>query len=97
MQLMEVGSIKDLTNGNRAYRNITRMAPSKETIVLPTGGYAIVRFRANNPGYWFLESLNIFEMLTGMQMIIKIGKRYETPLPPIGFPTCSDYPKGLSF
>jgi len=42
-------------------RNMKRMSPApalKDTIAVPSGGYAVIKFRANNPGklsfsiYW---------------------------------------------
>ena len=27
----------------------------KDTIIVPAGGYVVIAFRANNPGYWFLH------------------------------------------
>lgn len=29
--------------------------PQKDTIILPTGGYVIIRFKADNPGVWFFS------------------------------------------
>ncbi|XP_032673803.1 laccase-15-like isoform X2 [Odontomachus brunneus] len=31
------------------------LAPFKDIIAVPNNGYVIVRFRANNPGYWLLH------------------------------------------
>ena len=34
-------------------RNVTNMSPApavKDTIAVPSGGYAVIKFRANNPG-----------------------------------------------
>lgn len=27
--------------------------PVKDTIIVPSGGYVVIRFKANNPGPWF--------------------------------------------
>lgn len=29
--------------------------PLKDTVTIPSGGYTIFRFYANNPGFWFMH------------------------------------------
>lgn len=60
--------------------------------MVPSAGYAIARFRATNPGYWFMHCHVEFHMHTGMRMIVKVGKDFEMVPPPVGFPTCGNYP-----
>lgn len=39
----------------RLSRAIGRIFPVKDTIAIPSAGYTIFRFRANNPGFWLLH------------------------------------------
>ena len=93
MQWLECGSGNDYVKGNPAYRNLTRNAPLKDTITVPSGGYAIARFRASNPGYWFFHCHFEFHMHVGMRMIVKVGKNSEMVPPPKGFPVCDNFPQ----
>ncbi len=38
--------------------NITRKldkAPKKDTVIIPDGGFTIIRFLTDNPGWWFFH------------------------------------------
>lgn len=78
--------------GNPAYKNLTRDAPLKDSITIPNYGYAIVRFKADNPGYWFFHCHVEIHMHWGMRMIFKVGDKSEMVSVPKGFPTCGNYP-----
>ena len=45
-------------------------APYKDTVLVPAGGYAVVYFRSNNPGYWFLHCHIEVHQLEGMSVVI---------------------------
>lgn len=92
LQLLEVGFGNDYKKGNPVYRNLTRPAPLKDTILVPSGGYAIARFRTTNPGYWFLHCHVEMHMLIGMRAIVKVGDNFDMVLPPHDFPTCGNFP-----
>ena len=49
---------------------INRKAPLKDTLLIPSGGYAVVYFKANNPGYWFLHCHIEVHVLNGMSAVI---------------------------
>ena len=49
---------------------INRKAPLKDTLLIPSGGYAVVYFKANNPGYWFLHCHIEVHVLKGMSAVI---------------------------
>ena len=49
---------------------INRKAPLKDTLLIPAGGYAVVYFKANNPGYWFLHCHIEPHVLGGMSAVI---------------------------
>ncbi|KAK3886723.1 hypothetical protein Pcinc_009154 [Petrolisthes cinctipes] len=61
----------------------------KDSVVVPPGGYTIVRFTADNPGVWLLESEVSFQALGGMAMILHVGHTRDVPAsPPPDHPTC---------
>ena len=43
----------------------------KDTITAPFGGYAVIRFIVDNPGWWLLHSHNEVDRLHGMVTVIK--------------------------
>ena len=49
-------------------------APLKDTILIPAGGYAVVYFKADNPGWWFLHCHIEVHQLEGMGVIIDEGE-----------------------
>ncbi|KAH7405545.1 hypothetical protein KP509_15G075100 [Ceratopteris richardii] len=58
--------------------------PSRNTVAVPSGGWAVVRFTTTNPGVWYMHCH--FDMHTswGMTMafIVKNGKEKDQILPP---------------
>lgn len=63
----------------------------KDTINIPSNGYAVVRFRADNPGFWFLHCHFEWHMAMGMSLILQVGEVSDFVKAPHGFPTCGDY------
>lgn len=63
----------------------------KDTLTIPSGGYARIRFRACNPGYWFFHCHFEFHMHLGMRAIVKVGNKSDMVPPPPNFPTCGNY------
>jgi len=66
-------------------------APIKDSVTVPDGGYTILRFRANNPGFWFFHCHITFHVEIGMGLIFQVGETSEMPRPPVNFPKCGDY------
>lgn len=91
MQFLECGTRNEFGKGNPAYRNLTRMAPYKDTIMVPNRGYAITRFRATNPGYWLMHCHIELHMHAGMKMTVKVGAKHEMHRPPPRFPVCGSF------
>lgn len=92
-QVLEVGFEDTYETGNPVYRNLTRDALPKDTIMIPDGGYAVVRFRATNLGYWFFHCHVEIHMHTGMRLTFKVGDKSDMVPAPKYFPTCGDYPR----
>ncbi|KAH3735401.1 uncharacterized protein LOC127850288 isoform X2 [Dreissena polymorpha] len=63
--------------------------PQKDTIVVPTGGYVVVRFISDNPGVWLLHCHVDLHNTNGMGMVIDEGD--TKPTTPIGFPVCRSF------
>jgi len=64
--------------------------PQKDTLMLPVGAYAIVRFRSDNPGKWFLHCHIEFHSMQGMALILNEAMERHLPPPP-GFPICQEF------
>ncbi|CAH1282323.1 unnamed protein product [Diabrotica balteata] len=71
-------------------RNLVN-APTKDTVTVPDGGYTIVRFKADNPGYWILHCHLEFHSEIGMAMIVQVGEKEDMLPVPENFPKCGNY------
>ena len=58
---------------------INPKAPLKDTLLIPAGGYAVVYFKTDNPGWWFLHCHIEVHQLEGMGVIINEGRTKRTP------------------
>ena len=56
--------------------------PLKDTILIPSGGYAVVYFISNNPGYWFLHCHIEVHQLEGMAVVINEAPGQHNEPPP---------------
>ena len=54
--------------------------PIKDTIVIPSGGYVIIRLKASNPGPWFFHSQVDLHTTYGMAMVFHIGPYSASPM-----------------
>ncbi|XP_071552514.1 uncharacterized protein [Panulirus ornatus] len=63
----------------------------KDTVTIPDGGYTIIRFTANNPGWWLLHCHLVFHAELGMAALLHVGEPQDLPPLPKGFPTCGSY------
>jgi len=64
--------------------------PRKDTVIVPTGGYVVLRIRSDNPGKWFMHCHIEVHALDGMAMVINEAVD-QSPTPPAGFPVCSHF------
>lgn len=67
------------------------LPPAKDTIAVPNNGYVILRFRANNPGFWLLHCHFLFHIVIGMSLVLQVGTHADLPPIPPNFPTCGDH------
>ncbi|KAJ8951038.1 hypothetical protein NQ314_007738 [Rhamnusium bicolor] len=63
----------------------------KDTIAVPNNGYVVLRFRADNPGFWLFHCHFLFHIVIGMNLIFQVGSLSDLPPVPEGFPTCGDH------
>ncbi|KAK7104785.1 uncharacterized protein [Littorina saxatilis] len=63
----------------------------KDTIIVPSGGYVVLRLKANNPGMWFVHCHIEMHHLGGMALILD-GSEGGLGAVPDGFPECDDFP-----
>ncbi|XP_012286272.1 laccase-4 isoform X2 [Orussus abietinus] len=85
-----VEEVKNLDKRGLIHRKLKR-APIKDTVTVPDGGYTILRFHANNPGYWIFHCHIEFHVELGMALIFKIGEHEEFPPVPRDFPKCGNW------
>nr|AON96381.1 laccase 1 [Coptotermes formosanus] len=63
----------------------------KDTITVPSNGYAAIRFRADNPGLWFFHCHFMYHLATGMSLVLQVGEDGDWPPVPRNFPRCGNY------
>ncbi|KAL0274857.1 UNVERIFIED_CONTAM: hypothetical protein PYX00_002890 [Menopon gallinae] len=82
--------IQDIDKKGLLMRNL-KEAPIKDTVTVPDGGYTIIRFLADNPGYWLFHCHIEFHMELGMALIFKVGEDSDYPRQPPHFPQCNNF------
>eukprot|EP00057_Strongylocentrotus_purpuratus_P006763 XP_011661237.1 PREDICTED: laccase-2 [Strongylocentrotus purpuratus] len=70
--------------------------PLKDTVIVPDGGYTIIQFVADNPGWWFLHCHLEFHVAIGMGMLIHVGTDEDLPPVPENFPRCGNWPSSFN-
>ena len=59
-------------------------AVQKDTIIVPPGGYVVVAFQANNPGFWFLHCHIEEHSVRGMALLLQEYPSAQHRAPPSG-------------
>ncbi|KAK3595589.1 hypothetical protein CHS0354_009546 [Potamilus streckersoni] len=65
--------------------------PRKDTIIVPTGSYIVIRLKADNPGLWNFHCHVDLHNVDGMQMLVNESFS-NIPKSPVGFPVCWNFP-----
>ncbi|CAL1684660.1 unnamed protein product [Lasius platythorax] len=73
------------------------MPVKKDTIAIPFNGYVVLRFRANNPGYWLFHCHFIYHQMVGMEILLKVGNQEDIPPVPRNFPKCGQYSPTIGY
>ncbi|XP_025200917.1 laccase-6-like isoform X2 [Melanaphis sacchari] len=64
----------------------------KNTVVVPAAGVSVVRFIADNPGYWLFRSEKTSEWSSGLSLIFRvINPTGNIPQVPEDFPKCGNF------
>jgi len=63
----------------------------KDSVTIPDGGYTIIRFTADNPGWWLMHCHLTFHAEIGMAAILNVGTKLHVPSRPKNFPTCGPF------
>ncbi|XP_063437577.1 uncharacterized protein LOC134718785 [Mytilus trossulus] len=66
-------------------------AVRKDTIVVPYGGYVIIKIKAANPGVWFMHCHIDKHMVEGMALMLNESFENTGQYIPNGLPTCHSY------
>ncbi|KAK9511421.1 hypothetical protein O3M35_000082 [Rhynocoris fuscipes] len=66
-------------------------AIKKDTIGIPSGGYAVIRLVADNPGFWIFHCHFTLHLDLGMSAVLQVGEVDQMPQPPTGFPKCGNF------
>jgi len=78
--------IRQMNEEGNIERNLNN-PPRKDSIQSIPGGYLLIRFYADNPGYWLMHCHISFDVIEGQVMIVKVGDRNEWDIPE-DFPEC---------
>ncbi|XP_001946224.1 laccase-7 isoform X1 [Acyrthosiphon pisum] len=64
----------------------------KNTVVVPAAGVSVVRFIADNPGYWLFRSEKTSEWSSGLSLIFRVSNPSGSfPQVPEDFPKCGNF------
>ena len=63
----------------------------KDTVIVPAGGYVVIAFKADNPGYWFMHCHMEAHLLEGMAVIVQEYSDDQQWLPPYGINNIGDF------
>ena len=53
------------------YGSRSRNFARKDTVIVPLGGYTIIRFGVSNPGWWFIHCHIEIHQLNGMVAVVR--------------------------
>ncbi|XP_069675364.1 uncharacterized protein [Periplaneta americana] len=71
--------------------NSARPPARKDTVAVPSNGYAAFRFKADNPGLWFFHCHFMYHLATGMALVFQVGNDGDWPPIPRNFPRCGNF------
>ncbi|RXG70035.1 Laccase-6, partial [Armadillidium vulgare] len=83
-------AVQNLEKSKKLMRNF-KNPPIKDSVTVPDGGYTVIRFIANNPGYWLFHCHLTFHLETGMAVVFHVGNQKDLPPVPKGFPRCGSW------
>ncbi|KAM7361883.1 multicopper oxidase 4 [Cochliomyia hominivorax] len=78
----KIDKIEEIDRRNPFPRRLSK-APLKDTVLVPAFGYTILRFYANNPGYWILHCHISIHAERGMASVLRVGEDAEMKMCPV--------------
>ena len=70
--------------------SLSSRTPRKDTVIIPTFGYVVIRFVSNNPGSWLLHCHILRHTIEGMLLIINEASERQNP-PPVNLQQCGNF------
>ena len=67
----------------------------KDTVSIPSKGYTILKFVADNPGFWLMHCHFEWHLAVGMGLVLQVGETNEMIQAPDNFPKCNNYTPDL--
>ena len=67
--------IKILNEAGNITRNLDN-PPLKDTVSVPDAGFSLIRFVANNPGFWIIHSTTTWFHYMGMEIVLQVRSTY---------------------
>ncbi|XP_023707484.1 laccase-4 isoform X2 [Cryptotermes secundus] len=78
------------SEGSLVTRNLVNPV-LKDTVTVPHKGVSVLRFKADNPGYWLLHDQHVSNWENGFDVIFHVGGPNDVPTPPKDFPRCGSW------
>ncbi|XP_008553162.1 uncharacterized protein LOC103575234 [Microplitis demolitor] len=75
----------------KEYLSSHNRPPTKDTLAVPSEGYTIARFIADNPGWWLFHCHFLPHLYNGMALVFRVGDQKDLPPTPEGFPKCGNF------
>ena len=69
--------------------------PRKDTVIVPGGGYIVIQFISDNPGYWFMHCHLEPHQMEGMAMVVNVAQEQQSPAP-LSLSRCGNFNWSLS-
>nr|XP_045603406.1 laccase-6-like [Procambarus clarkii] len=85
-----LAEVKALEAAGGITRKLTN-AVKKDSVTIPDGGYTVIRFTADNPGWWLMHCHLTFHSELGMAAVLHVGNPSDLPQVPQGFPACGTF------
>ncbi|XP_065224731.1 uncharacterized protein LOC135848697 [Planococcus citri] len=90
--VMKLGTKEDLNKPGAFEIDLNNRYPVvKDTLLIPASGFAVIRFIADNPGFWVLHCHFQIHNMVGMVIVLQVGE-FDEMLPiPANWPKCGNY------
>ena len=69
--VIDLSTVQDLNEAGKIKRNL-KDPPLKDTIAVPDAGFTVVRFLADNPGYWLIHTMLTWFQHMGTGVILQV-------------------------